>query len=53
MPSFIDEQPEAMKAGIRHRNPKMGNEELKKFLKERMLKIYSRERKWLRKIIHK
>ena len=41
MLQLIEEQLEAMKAGIRYRYPKMSNEELKKCLKERMLKIYS------------
>ena len=41
MLGLIKEQLEAMKAGIRYRNPKISDEELKKCLKERMLKIYS------------
>ncbi len=41
MLQLIEGQLEAIKAGIRYRNPKINNEELKKCLKERMLKIYS------------
>lgn len=41
MLGLIEGQLEAMKAGIRYRNPKIKDEELKKCLKERMLKIYS------------
>lgn len=45
MLGLIGEQLEAMKAGIRHRSPEISNEELKKRLKEKMLEIYSREKK--------
>lgn len=41
MLGLIEEQIEAMKAGIRYRNSKISEEELKKCLKERMLEIYS------------
>jgi len=41
MLGLIEEQLQAMKAGIRYRNPKISDEELKKCLKERMQKIYS------------
>jgi hypothetical protein len=41
MLQLIGGQLEAMKAGIRYKNPKMTTEELNKCLKERMLKIYS------------
>lgn len=41
MLQLIDGQLEAMKAGIRYRNPIINDEELRKCLKERMLKIYS------------
>lgn len=41
MLQLIEEQLEAMKAGIRYGNPKISNEELKRCLKDRMLKIYS------------
>jgi len=44
MLQLIEEQLEAMKAGIRYRNPKISDKELKKCLKERMLKIYSWKR---------
>jgi len=38
---LIQGQIEAMKAGIRYRNPNISEEELKKCLRERILKIYS------------
>jgi len=41
MLGLIEEQLEAMKAGIMYRNPKLNREELKKCLKDRILKIYS------------
>lgn len=41
MVQLIEEQLEAMRAGIRYKNPKMSDEELKKCLKERMQEIYS------------
>ena len=41
MAQLIEEQLEAMKAGIRYKNPKISNKELKRCLKERMLEIYS------------
>lgn len=41
MLGLIEQQLEAMKSGIRYRNPGLSEEELKECLKERMLKIYS------------
>lgn len=41
MTQLIGEQIEAMKAGIRYRNPHIKEKELEKCLKERMIKIYS------------
>lgn len=41
MLELIQGQIEAMKAGIRYRNPKISEEELKRCLKERVRKIYS------------
>jgi len=45
MLGLIEEQLEAMKAGIMYRNPKLNNAELMKCLKDRILKIYSWEKK--------
>ena len=41
MAQLIQGQIEAMKAGIKYRNPEMTEEELHKYLKEEMFKIYS------------
>lgn len=41
MVQLIDGQVEAMKAGLKHKNPGMSNEELNQCLKLRMKKIYS------------
>ncbi len=41
MGQLIDDQFEVMKAGIKHRNPGMSDEELHKCLMETMKKIYS------------
>ncbi len=41
MLELIQQQLEAMKSGIRYGNPGINEEELRKCLKERMLKIYS------------
>lgn len=41
MLQLIEAQLEAMKAGIRYKNPNISDEELKKCLKERILKVYS------------
>ncbi|MEK7850225.1 MAG: hypothetical protein AAB213_05380 [Candidatus Omnitrophota bacterium] len=41
MLELIEEQLEAMRAGIRYANPNMSEKELEKCLKERIWKIYS------------
>lgn len=41
MVQLIQSQIEAMKAGIRYRNPNISNEELKQKFRNRMLRIYS------------
>lgn len=41
MLGLIQEQVEAMKAGIKYQNPNLDNEGLEKCLKERINKIYS------------
>ena len=41
MVQLIGSQIEAMKAGIRYKNPDIDDEELKQCLKERMRKMYS------------
>lgn len=41
MLGLIQQQLEAMKSGIRYRNPGISEEELKVRLKERMMEIYS------------
>jgi hypothetical protein len=41
MAQLIGEQIEAMKAGIKYKNPKIDNEELHKCMKSRMREIYS------------
>ncbi|MDP3731961.1 MAG: hypothetical protein Q8R31_02875, partial [Candidatus Omnitrophota bacterium] len=41
MAQLIEEQIEAMKAGLRYRSPELNDRELEKCLKERMLEIYS------------
>jgi hypothetical protein len=41
MLELIDAQLEAMRAGIRYRNPDISNEELEKCLKKRIQEIYS------------
>lgn len=41
MVQLIGSQVEAMKAGIRYKNPNMNEEEVERCLRERMRKIYS------------
>lgn len=41
MTQLIEAQLEAMVAGIRYTKPAIGNKELKRCLKSRMMKIYS------------
>lgn len=41
MLGLIGDQIEAMKAGLRHKNPGMNNEEIYQCLMSRMIKIYS------------
>lgn len=41
MTQLIENQIEAMKAGIRYRNPDITDKELEKCLRARMMKIYS------------
>ena len=44
MTELIQSQIEAMKAGIRYRNPNITEEEVKERLREQMLKIYNIKR---------
>ncbi|MFH1453506.1 MAG: hypothetical protein ABIH00_05960 [Armatimonadota bacterium] len=41
MVQLIEEQFEAMKAGLKYKNPGIDDEELMKCLKTKMIKIYS------------
>lgn len=41
MVDLIGSQIEAMRSGIRHRNPKISDKEVKKCLQKRMKQIYS------------
>jgi hypothetical protein len=44
MARLIQDQYDAMRAGIRHQRPELSEEELEKWLRKRMSRIYSSQR---------